>query len=62
MKILREEKPEGTLVRLIFHADESEDLPTLKQEVKTWIAANLPMSWEEFFLDSQRIILDMDMS
>lgn len=62
MKVFRQETAAGTLVKVIFQA-EDEDFDTFKAAVKTWETANgIVANWEEFFdycesIERERIVL-----
>lgn len=64
MEVHREEKSDGTLLRLVFLANHNEDTAALKAAVRDWLAANHPMGWEEFFtrcstMAAGRLVLEM---
>ena len=62
MKVFRQEEADGTLVKIIFQA-EDESFDDLKAAVKVWETANgIVENWEEFFdyceiIEAGRIVL-----
>lgn len=64
MKVYKEETTAGVLQTITFRADEGQTVETFKNEVKTWMAAYHPMSWQEFFerlvvLEANRITISV---
>ena len=53
MRVIRLETTEGVLQTITFEREGAEE--NFQLAVKTWIATNAPMGWEEFFNRAERI-------
>lgn len=64
MKVIKEEGADGTLQSITFRADEGQAEDEFKVELKAWLKANQPMTWESFFnrlvrMEAGRITISM---
>lgn len=57
MIVVKNERPDGTLIGLEFRA-EGETLADFKVAIKTWWAANYPSAGYEQFFDNLKIFED----